>query len=94
MVLVALSGVATTIPLLMFAGAARRVPFTLLGPMQYIVPTINFLLGVLPVPRATRRPARCSGFALVWIGLIIFTVDGIRAARTEPAVRVPATVAP
>ena len=93
MVLVALSGVATTTPLLMFAGAARRVPFTLLGPMQYIVPTINFLLGVF-LYHEPLAASQVVGFALVWIGLIIFTVDSIRAVRTAPAVPVPATVAP
>ncbi len=57
MVLVVLSGFATTVPLVMFAGAARRVPFTMLGPMQYIVPTINFLLGVFVYHETLERVA-------------------------------------
>ena len=75
MVLVALSGLATT-ALLMFAGAARHVPFTLLGPMQYIVPTINFLLGVF-LYHEPLAASQLIGFVLVWVGLIIFTIDGV-----------------
>jgi chloramphenicol-sensitive protein RarD len=92
MVLVALSGLATTVPLLMFAASARRVPFTLLGPMQYIVPTINFLLGVF-VYHEPLAASQVIGFALVWVGLIIFTVDSVRAVRTGSAEVTPATVA-
>jgi chloramphenicol-sensitive protein RarD len=91
MVLVALSGLATTVPLLMFAASARRVPFTLLGPMQYIVPTINFLLGVF-VYHEPLAASQVIGFALVWVGLIIFTVDSVRAVRTAPPAPAPATV--
>lgn len=83
MVLVVLSGFATTVPLVMFAGAARRVPFTILGPMQYIVPTINFLLGVF-VYHETLDASQLLGFVLVWTGLAIFTADGLRAARATP----------
>jgi len=91
MVLVALTGVATTVPLVMFAGAARRVPFTLLGPMMYIVPSINFLLGTLVYHEAIDA-SQLLGFALVWAGLAIFTIDGVRASRTEPSVLQAATV--
>jgi len=91
MVLVALTGVATTVPLVMFAGAARRVPFTLLGPMMYIVPSINFLLGTLVYHEAIDA-SQLFGFALVWVGLAIFTVDGVRAGRTEPSPLDAATV--
>jgi chloramphenicol-sensitive protein RarD len=92
LLLVALSGVATTVPLVMFAGAARRVPFTLLGPMMYIVPTINFLLGVF-LYHETLEASQLLGFALVWIGLAIFTADSVRAARAGSEGRQPATVA-
>ena len=91
MVLVALSGLATTAPLLMFAAAARHVPFTLLGPMQYIVPTINFLLGVF-LYHEPLAASQLVGFVLVWVVLIIFTIDGVRSMRTAPAEVVPATV--
>jgi chloramphenicol-sensitive protein RarD len=91
MVLVALSGVATTVPLLMFAGAARRIPFTLLGPMLYIVPSINFLLGTL-VYHEPLDGSQLLGFALVWVGLVIFTLDGVRASRADAAALETATV--
>jgi chloramphenicol-sensitive protein RarD len=80
MVLVVLSGAVTTVPLLLFAAAAKRVPFTTLGPLQYVVPTINFLLGVAvygePMPAW-----RLAGFALVWVALAVITVDSVHAAR-------------
>ena len=72
--LIALTGVVTAVPLLLFAVAAQRVPFTLLGALQYLVPTINLLLGWLVYDES--MPAdRLVGFALVWIALIAVTVD-------------------
>lgn len=97
-VLVLFSGIVTTVPLLLFAAAARRVPLTILGPLQYLVPTINFVLGVAlyhePMP-----PARVAGFALVWVALVVFTVDSIRARRlgsvpAEPETATAAVVEP
>jgi chloramphenicol-sensitive protein RarD len=79
-VLVLLSGAVTTVPLLMFAAAAKRVPLTILGPLQYAVPTINFLLGVLVYDEAM-PPARLAGFVLVWLALVVFSLDGVRSAR-------------
>ena len=73
-ILVVLTGVVTAVPLLLFAVAARRVPFTLLGALQYLVPTINFLLGWLvydePLPLE-----RLVGFALVWAALVVVAAD-------------------
>lgn len=89
--LVALTGLATAGPLLMFAAAAKRVPFTLLGPMQYLVPTINFFLGVL-VYHEPLDGSQLLGFGLVWAGLIIFTVDSVQASRARPDERQPATL--
>jgi chloramphenicol-sensitive protein RarD len=78
--LLALAGVVTAIPLLLFAGAANRVPLIGLGILQYIAPILQLGIGVLifhePMP-----PARLAGFALVWTALVVFTVDGIRRAR-------------
>lgn len=85
LVLVALAGVATAIPLSLFAFAALRVPFTTLGPLQYVVPSINFLLGWL-VYDETLPWSRLVGFALVWAALAILTVDRVRAARDPGAV--------
>lgn len=75
--LLASTGVVTVVPLLMFAGAARRVPLVMIGLTQYLAPILQFLFGVIvmgePMPAA-----RWAGFGLVWISLIIITVDGLR----------------
>ena len=82
------TGAITAIPLLLFAVAAQRVPFTVLGPVQYLVPLINFLLGWLAFDEAL-PPTRVVGFVLVWIALVLVTVDMVH--RTAPArQRVPA----
>jgi chloramphenicol-sensitive protein RarD len=84
-VLVALTGLVTAVPLLLFAYAAQRVPLTLLGALQYLVPTINLVLGWAIYGEA--MPAvRLVGFALVWVGLLMITIDRVgtptqRAAR-------------
>jgi chloramphenicol-sensitive protein RarD len=84
LVLVPLAGVVTTVPLLLFAAAAQRVPLTTLGPLQYAVPIINFALGTVIYDEA--MPAwRLVGFALVWVALAIFTVDALRATRVRGA---------
>lgn len=80
--LVSLAGLATVVPLVLFAFAATRVPFTILGPLNYLVPTINFLLGwilydeELPVWRVV-------GFAFVWVALIVVTVDRLRSTVVD-----------
>jgi len=80
--LMVFSGLATAVPLLLFAGAANRVPLVGLGILQYVAPILQLACGVLlyhePMPAA-----RLAGFGLVWIALIIFTVDGIRGARAS-----------
>jgi len=82
-ILVLLSGVVTAVPLLLFAAAALKLPLTVLGPMQYSVPTINFLLGWLAY-HEKMSPSRFVGFGLVWLALVIVTVDSIRRARRSP----------
>ena len=79
MVLVA-SGAFTAIPLLLFAGGVRRVPLAVVGVLQYLSPSINFLLGVLAFGEAFDA-GRLVGFVLAWAGLAVFTVDGIRSTR-------------
>ncbi|PZF96735.1 EamA family transporter RarD [Micromonospora endophytica] len=78
--LLVLSGAATAVPLLLFAGAANRLPLTSLGMLQYVAPVLQLACGVLifhePMP-----PARLAGFALVWLALIIFTADAVRQTR-------------
>ncbi len=83
LVLVPFTGIVTTVPLLLFAYAARRVPLAMLGWLQYWVPSINLVLGVAVYDES--MPAwRAAGFALVWIALALITVDGIRASRAAP----------
>ncbi|MER7330653.1 MULTISPECIES: EamA family transporter RarD [unclassified Micromonospora] len=86
------AGAATAIPLLLFAGAANRLPFTGLGMLQYLAPILQLGCGVLifhePMP-----PARLAGFALVWAALIVFTVDALRQSRRTRAARRAETVA-
>jgi chloramphenicol-sensitive protein RarD len=83
--LLATTGVVTAAPLLCFAGAANRISLTSLGLLQYIAPTLQFLLGVVvfdePMPAA-----RWVGFALVWFALAIFTVDSFMASRRRTRV--------
>lgn len=80
LVLVLCSGLATIVPLTLFAFAAQRVPLTIIGPLNYIVPTINFCLGWL-VFHEDLPPSRVVGFAMVWAGLAIATVDAARRSR-------------
>jgi len=75
-----LAGVVTAVPLLLFAGAARRVPLTVIGLTQYLTPVLQFLIGVLLLHEAMPTP-RLIGFALVWVALIILSVDVFRASR-------------
>ncbi len=70
------TGVATVGPLLLFGAAARSIPLTVLGLIQYIAPTMQFLLGVL----LFKEPFSAQlliGFVLIWIALAIYTVEGL-----------------
>jgi chloramphenicol-sensitive protein RarD len=82
-VLIVLSGVITAVPLLLFAFAALRLPLTVLGQMQYSVPVINFLLGWL-VYHEDLSVTRIIGFSLIWVALVIATLDSIRESRSVP----------
>ncbi len=85
-----LTGLATMGPLMLFAFAAQRVPLTIIGPMQYIVPTMNFLIGWLLYDESL-PPLRLFGFSLVWLGLAILSIDTARRARaTRMSALVPA----
>ncbi len=72
------AGVLTATPLLMFAYAARRIPLSLLGILQYTVPTLQFLLGVL-VYDETWTGGQAIGYCIVWAGLLLLAADGVRA---------------
>lgn len=91
-ILLLTTGTWTAGALLLFAAGARRIPLNVTGLLQYIAPTISFILAVWyfhePMP-----PSRWAGFLLVWIALVIVTVDSFRAragtkradaAQTEP----------
>ena len=75
-----LSGPITAAPLLCFAAAARRIPLTLLGLLQYLTPVGQFLCGVL-VFHETLSPATWMGFTLVWGALVVLSVDAVTAGR-------------
>ncbi|MFZ4601653.1 MAG: EamA family transporter RarD [Caulobacterales bacterium] len=81
--LLALTGPVTAIPLILFAIGARRVPFSMLGLLQYIAPSLQFLLGVAFGEPLT--PLRLVSFALIWGGLALFSFDALRAAREKRA---------
>jgi len=83
------AGLVTTIPLLMFASAAQRIPLSLVGLFQYISPTLQFLIGVL-VYREPFTPYRFLGFGVVWAALVIFAVEGVLARRTLAVGEAPA----
>jgi chloramphenicol-sensitive protein RarD len=79
------SGVITAIPLLFFASAARRIHLSMVGILQYITPTIQFLLGVF-VYRETFSGSRLVGFVIIWLALIIYTSEGLLSNRAEKKV--------
>ena len=80
--LVSLAGIATAVPLVLFAFAAPRVPFTVLGPLNYLVPSINFVLGWVLYDENLPW-SRLLGFAIVWIALAAVTIDRLRHAAVE-----------
>ncbi len=82
--LVSFAGVSTAVPLILFAFAAARVPFTVLGPLQYLIPTINLLLGWALYDEELPA-ARLLGFGIVWAALLIITVEGVRSTVSRRA---------
>ena len=73
-------GIVTALPLLLFAGAASRLPLSMMGLIQYVAPVIQFGIGVW-VNHEQMPPARWVGFGLVWVALIILTADSLHTAR-------------
>jgi chloramphenicol-sensitive protein RarD len=86
--LLAVSGLVTTVPLLLFASAATRVSLITLGLLQYLAPTMQFLLGVLFFDEPMSS-AKLAGFALVWFALVLFTADLVRHHRRQLRLAVP-----
>ena len=85
-ILLVFSGVVTALPLLLFARAARSIPLTLLGILQYIAPTIQFLLGIF-LYQEPFTLTRLVGFAIIWLALAIFTLEGVYERRNRTAAR-------
>lgn len=76
------AGLMTTFPLLLFAAAAQRIPLSRIGILQYIAPTLQFLIGVLIYHEPFTR-TKFIGFACVWVALLIFGIEGFLAYRTQ-----------
>ena len=84
--LLALSGVATTVPLVLFNSAAARLPLSVVGLLQYLTPLLHLVIGVV-VLHEPMPPARWWGFALVWLALVVLTVDAVRTSRAAALAR-------
>ena len=82
LVLMILAGPVTAIPLLFFAAAAHRLPLVTLGLLMYLNPAMQMTWGVV-VGHEPMPPGRWIGFALIWVALVVFTVDAVRRARAD-----------
>lgn len=80
--LVLASGVITAVPLVLFAYGARRIRLSTLGLLQYVAPTVQFALGIWLYHEPFSR-GRAMGFALIWIGLALYTADNLIAQRSR-----------
>jgi chloramphenicol-sensitive protein RarD len=88
-VLLVLAGAATATPLLLFTAAAKRLPYSTLGFLQYIAPSLQFLLAVLVFgERLTTAHIIC--FAAIWAALFIFAWEGVRTGRAAARARADA----
>ncbi len=75
------AGAVTAIPLLLFNGSTNRLPFTTIGLLQYITPTLQFSIGVW-VLNEDMPTARWIGFLIIWAALVALAIDLIRSSRT------------
>jgi chloramphenicol-sensitive protein RarD len=82
--LIALSGVVTTLPLICFAQAVRKVSLVTVGVVQYLSPTLQLLVAVLVYGEEFSRRHQIS-FGLIWAGLAVYVADGLRAAVRKRA---------
>ena len=87
--LLPLTGIATGLPLLLFGAAARRIPLSTLGFIQYLAPTLQFLIGVFVYGEAF-TPDRMIGFGLIWIALAIYSLDSLLAHNHSQPLKHPA----
>jgi chloramphenicol-sensitive protein RarD len=78
-------GVVTSVPLFLFAYGARRVPYSTIGVIQFIAPSLQFICGIF-VFGETFESARATGFVLIWVGLVIYAGNALWRSRTlKPA---------
>lgn len=82
-VLLGFAGVATAVPLLLFAAGARLIKLATIGILQYIAPTLQFLIGVLIYHEAFTMD-RLMGFSLIWLALVIYSGENIWFNRRHP----------
>lgn len=78
--LLVLSGPATALPLILFGSAARRIPYSTIGLLQYVAPTLQFLIGVI-IYHEPFSKNRLIGFLFIWTALVIYSVEGFIAAK-------------
>jgi len=78
-------GAVTAVPLLLFGAAASRIPLSTMGLLQYVTPTLQFLIG-LSVVHEAMSTGRWIGFVIVWLALAVFSADSLRAARARSSV--------
>ena len=86
-ILLVLGGLFTTTPLLMFSNAARSIPLSLLGLLQYIAPTCQFLLGIL-LYKEPFSHFQLIGFGIIWVALLFYTAEGFIVRRHQTAVAI------
>ncbi|WP_252180432.1 EamA family transporter RarD [Endozoicomonas sp. 4G] len=82
--LLSLAGLVTTVPLLLFIMAAKKLALTTIGILQYLAPSISFLVGLFVYKEAVTQ-AQLITFGLIWLALIIFTLDGLRKKSSADA---------
>ncbi|PSJ37568.1 EamA family transporter RarD [Sphingomonas deserti] len=85
-ILLILGGAITAVPLLLFTAAARRLPYSTLGFLQYVAPSLQFLLAVL-VFGEPLTTSHLICFGLIWTALVVFIVEGVRAGRASMQAR-------
>jgi chloramphenicol-sensitive protein RarD len=81
--LLVFSGVLTALPLVGFAYGVRRIPYSTIGLLQYIAPTLQLLSGILFF-REPFGSDRAIGFVCIWIALALYAIDGWRRSRRQP----------
>ncbi len=82
--LLLLAGIVTAVPLLLFAASARRIPLVTVGLIQFVTPVLQLMCGVFLLGEHV-TPGLWVGFGIVWVALVILTVDSVQAARSGRA---------